>query len=224
MQRVEYKRIPSGSSFGRDNAASARAHILLKQRPSNSLNKRSIRDGASGDLLLRTVAPAFLQDRPAGLRDRAGRGKAAVSRGFTLVEILIVMAIIMTVSAMAVPSLQAAIDDARIAKAVADIREMETEILQYQIINGKLPDTLADIDRDTFLDPWGRPYQYLNFADTKGKGKMRKDRFLVPLNSDYDLYSMGKDGESVPPLTAKVSQDDILRANDGAFIGLASTY
>jgi general secretion pathway protein G len=163
------------------------------------------------------------------LRDpRLGSGiapsAARHSRGFTLVELLIVMAIIMTISAIAVPNLQAALDAARIARAVADIRTLETEIENFDIQNGKLPNTLADIGRDTLRDPWGNPYQYLNFANTKGKGKMRKDRFLVPLNSDYDLYSMGKDGQSVPPITAKQSQDDILRANDGAFLGLASQY
>jgi len=52
----------------------------------------------------------------------------------------------------------------------------------------------------------------------------RKDRFLVPLNSDYDLYSEGKDGESMAPLSAPQSQDDVVRANDGAYIGLASQY
>ena len=145
-------------------------------------------------------------------------------RGFTLVELLIVMAIIMTVSAIAVPNLQAAIDDARIARAVADIHALEVDIAYYEIQNGTLPNTLDDIGRTGMLDPWGNPYQYLNFANTKGKGKMRKDRFLVPLNSDYDLYSMGKDGDSVPPITSKPSRDDILRANDGGFIGLASQY
>ncbi len=52
----------------------------------------------------------------------------------------------------------------------------------------------------------------------------RKDRFLVPINSDFDLYSMGKDRESVAPLTAKKSHDDVVRANDGAFVGLASEF
>jgi general secretion pathway protein G len=47
---------------------------------------------------------------------------------------------------------------------------------------------------------------------------------VVPINSDYDLYSMGKDGESVPPLTARASRDDVIRANDGAYIGLASEF
>jgi len=46
----------------------------------------------------------------------------------------------------------------------------------------------------------------------------------VPINTDFDLYSMGPDGRSAPPLTAKHSRDDIVRANDGAFIGLASDY
>ena len=46
----------------------------------------------------------------------------------------------------------------------------------------------------------------------------------MPLNSDYDLYSMGLDGESKKPLSAKVSQDDILRALDGAFVGLAEDF
>jgi general secretion pathway protein G len=54
--------------------------------------------------------------------------------------------------------------------------------------------------------------------------KARKDYSLVPLNTDYDLYSRGKDGQSAPPLPATVSQDDVLRANNGGFIGLASTF
>ena len=73
------------------------------------------------------------------------------------------------------------------------------------------------------LDPWGNPYQYLVYTSTN-KGQQRKDKFLVPLNPTYDLYSMGKDGQSVPPLTAKVSQDDIVRADDGGFVGLAAAY
>ncbi len=52
----------------------------------------------------------------------------------------------------------------------------------------------------------------------------RKDRFLVPINSDYDLYSKGKNGDSVPPLTAPQSRDDIVRAADGSFVGIASEF
>jgi general secretion pathway protein G len=46
----------------------------------------------------------------------------------------------------------------------------------------------------------------------------------VPINSDYDLYSVGKDGVSSGPLTAGPSRDDVIRANDGGFFGLARDY
>ena len=55
-------------------------------------------------------------------------------------------------------------------------------------------------------------------------GQTRKDKNLVPLNSDFDLYSMGPDGASQPPLAAPVSHDDIIRASDGAYVGSAEGY
>ena len=57
-----------------------------------------------------------------------------------------------------------------------------------------------------------------------GAGGLRKDGKLNPLNSDFDLFSLGKDGDSSGPLSAKASRDDIVRANDGAFIGLGEDY
>ena len=73
------------------------------------------------------------------------------------------------------------------------------------------------------LDPWGNSYQYLNLNGAP-IGQVRKDQALVPINSDYDLYSMGPDGSSVAPLTAAMSRDDIVRGNDGSFIGVAEDY
>jgi general secretion pathway protein G len=55
-------------------------------------------------------------------------------------------------------------------------------------------------------------------------GKIRKDHNLHPLNSEFDLYSIGPDGSSSPPLTARASQDDIIWARDGAFVGPAEDY
>lgn len=144
--------------------------------------------------------------------------------GFSLVELLIILAIISTISAIAVPSLLSAIDQAKIARAVGDIHAIEDDVALYQTINGQLPDDLSQVGDGNLLDPWKNPYQYLNHTDMKGNGQARKDRFLVPLNDDYDLYSMGKDGDSVPPLTAKPSQDDIIRADSGSYIGLASQF
>src|ERR1051326_717265 len=146
------------------------------------------------------------------------------SSGFTLVELLITMAIILTIAALAIPNLLAAVNAARNAKAVGDLRSIGDDIEAYNVINYKYPDSLADIGRDTFTDPWGNPYQYFNFAGVNGKGPMRKDRFLVPINTYFDLYSKGPDGQSVPPLTAQPSRDDVIWANDGSFVGLASQY
>jgi general secretion pathway protein G len=145
--------------------------------------------------------------RPSGDREQ---------RGFTLVELLIVCAVIMTIMAIAIPSLMASMDQARVARAVGDISAIETGVATYEATNGVLPDDLAQAGYAGLLDPWGTPYQYLNHDTLKGNGQARKDRFLVPLNDDYDLYSMGKDRGSVAPITAKVSQDDIIRADSAA--------
>ncbi len=146
--------------------------------------------------------------------------------GFTLVELITVVAIIGILSAIAIPAYSDYVRKARIVVTIADIRMLETAITSYTVSNNCQPDTLGDIGYGNLLDPWGHPYQYLNIADgnIKGKGSFRKDRFLNPLNSDYDLYSMGEDGASKPPLTTKVSQDDVIRASNGAFIGLASDF
>jgi len=72
--------------------------------------------------------------------------------------------------------------------------------------------------------PSETPVPSVEIPDAGIMGKVRKDRFLVPLNSDYDLYSMGKDGQSKAPLTAPVSKDDIVRCNDGGYVGLASEF
>lgn len=141
-----------------------------------------------------------------------------------MVELLVVVAIILTIAAIAIPNLMSAIDFAKVGRAVADINTLEDEISLYQSINNVLPDDLSQVGYGGFLDPWGNPYQYLNHSTMKGNGKARKDRFLVPLNSDYDLYSEGKDGKSSSPITASDSQDDVIRASDGSYVGLASQF
>ena len=112
----------------------------------------------------------------------------------------------------------------RIAQAVIDIKGIESQIKNYALENRALPDTLSHVGRAGMLDPWGNSYHYTNLEAAKGKGSARKNKNLVPINSDFDLYSSGKDGASVSPLTAKASRDDIVRASDGRFVGLASDY
>ncbi len=93
----------------------------------------------------------------------------------------------------------------------------------YYQANDIYPNSLTDVNMNLVLDPWGLAYEYLNLAGAP-LGQMRKDQALVPINSDYDLYSKGLDGASVAPLTAAASRDDIVRANNGSFIGIASDY
>ena len=114
-----------------------------------------------------------------------------------------------------------------VAEAKSDILAISTAIEVYETEHhANFPNSLADVNMAGKLDPWNHPYQYLNLSPVPQgmNGKVRKDKNLVPINSDFDLYSMGKDGASKPPLTAAASRDDIVRANDGRFIGLVSDY
>ncbi|MCZ6917159.1 MAG: prepilin-type N-terminal cleavage/methylation domain-containing protein [Gemmatimonadetes bacterium] len=183
-----------------------------------------------------TGRPSFAE------RYLAARRKTTWRRiGWTLIEMLMAISIMGMISAIAFPSLQTSVYQARVARAITEISRLQVDVTAFETDGNGLPETLADVDRATLLDPWGNPYQYLNFpldaasgGDGKGKGGgggggshppgARKDRFLVPINSFYDLYSMGQDGKTAPALTAAVSKDDIVRANDGGFIGLGAKY
>lgn len=158
-------------------------------------------------------------ERRAGRRRVYGRADA-----FTLVEVLIAVALIATLSTFAVPAALNQLRQFKTDQAIVDLTVLAFEISTFEGMNGRLPGDLRELETPLRLDPWGRPYQYLSSEDRNWKSQARKDRFLVPLNSDYDLYSMGPDGESRPPLTAKVSRDDIVRANNGGYIGLASEF
>ncbi len=52
----------------------------------------------------------------------------------------------------------------------------------------------------------------------------RKDRFLKPISTDYDLYSSGPDGISRDSLEHRESRDDVVRAINGDYIGLAELF
>lgn len=134
-----------------------------------------------------------------------------------------VIAIIGTLAAIAVPYYIAYRERALMTRAISDIQHIEREIDLFMLDNDRLPSSLAEVGLDGLRDPYGNPYEYRTVAGTP-KGKLRKDHFMVPVNSDYDLYSKGQDGRSVSPFTAKHSRDDIVRANDGAYIGLASNF
>jgi general secretion pathway protein G len=146
------------------------------------------------------------------------------SSGFTIVEIILVVGIIAIITGIAIPAYMGYQERARIGLAISDLGAISLKIDGYIGDSGIGPETLAEVRYENYLDPWGHPYQYLNIKTAKSTGQMRKDRFLVPINTYYDLYSMGPDGKSEPPLTHKVSRDDIVRANDGGYFGPAGAF
>ena len=142
-------------------------------------------------------------------------------------ELMIVVAIIGTLAAIAIPSYISSRNKAKIAVAISEIKMIEKEILNYLSDNNVLPDSLSDIGMDQITDPWGRPYQYLRIdgGTTPGlNGKRRRDKNANPVNSDFDLYSMGRDGLTVAQFTGKKARDDIVRANNGKYFGLAEKH
>lgn len=148
------------------------------------------------------------------------------SAGIALSELIIALVIVALMTALAVPTYSGAVSRARIARAVGEIDALSVEIDKFRLNNNdQFPATLADLPVDIPLDPWGHDYQYLNIqAASPGNGPFRKDGKVNPLNSDFDLFSVGEDGDSAGPLSAPKSRDDIVRANNGAFVGLGEDY
>jgi general secretion pathway protein G len=135
---------------------------------------------------------------------------------------VIVATIMGVLAGMAVPNYNRVLERARITRAIGDIRAIGQNLAEYYETNGTYPSSLADLGAVP-IDPWGNPYEYLP-VEGASRGDLRKDRFLVPVNSDFDLYSMGPDGASAAPFTAADSRDDIVRANDGGYVGIADNY
>jgi len=150
------------------------------------------------------------------------------SKAFTLIELLIVIGLIGILLAIAIPSYLNQVNKAKNVVAISDIRKMGNEIVDYMLERGELPDSLYEVDWENRLDPWGKPYEFLKIDNEsqKGKGKVkpRKDQFGDSINSDFDLYSMGRDGKSKDSIKDKKSLDDIIRASNGGYIGLVSKW
>lgn len=161
--------------------------------------------------------------------ERAAAGNRALNwradrSGFSLLELVITMALIATLSAMVVPALFDARERGKIVEASTMIAAISLDLQRYSDLNGRYPNSLGEAGLGGQVDPWGFEYRYLRIEGTKGNKGARKDRFLVPLNTDYDLYSVGPDGRSRAPLNSPSSADDIIRANNGIFVGLASEF
>ena len=123
-----------------------------------------------------------------------------LSRGFTLIEIMIVVVIIAILAAVVIPRILDRPDQARVTAAKADIAIVMQQLNLYRLDNASYPSTdqglQALIIKPTTTptpmnwknggyleklpnDPWGRPYQYLNPG----------------LKGEIDVFSLGADGQ-----------------------------
>ena len=130
----------------------------------------------------------------------ANKPARAAQRGFTLIEIMVVVVILGILAAVVVPRVMDRPDQARITKAQSDIRALESALNLYRLDNFNYPTTEqglnalvrlptgqnaprnwrtgGDLDR-LQKDPWGNDYQY----QTPGRD-----------GRQFDIYSLGADG------------------------------
>jgi general secretion pathway protein G len=120
-------------------------------------------------------------------------------RGFSLVEILVVLVILGLLVSVVAPTVLNQADDARIKKVYADFANIETALKLYRLDNFVYPTSeqglealveKSNLDPEPRnfkqggyldrlpMDPWGRPYLYLSPGE----------------NGEFDLYSLGADG------------------------------
>lgn len=123
------------------------------------------------------------------------------NRGFTLIEIMIVVVILALLAALVAPKIIGRSDDAKIADAKVQIRNFETALKLYKLDNGNFPTTEQGLsaltakptvgqipknykaegyldNKNVPKDPWGNDYIYLSPGE----------------HGDYDLSSLGADG------------------------------
>lgn len=121
-------------------------------------------------------------------------------RGFTLIEIMVVVVILGILAGIVVPQLLDRPEEARRTKAAVQIKSIEEALALYKLDNGNFPSTEQGLTalaqkpatgliptryreggylKKIPLDPWGNNYVYLS-PGTRG---------------DYDLLSYGADGE-----------------------------
>lgn len=144
-----------------------------------------LKDHSMDDQSLSPAVRSLLASKPG---QRLGRAKLPAA-GFTLVELIVVSAIIGILATLAIPAYRVFIELAKNSRAKTEIRLLETEISDFQAQYGVLPGSLADIDRGTLNDPWGNTYVYNDFRDLVTTPARRYS--ADDLNNDFDLFSMG---------------------------------
>ncbi len=126
--------------------------------------------------------------------------KLRSNHGFTLLEIIVVVAIIAILAAYIAPKVAGRVDDARIAKAKSDIRVLESSLELYKLDNFVYPSSAQGLDA-LVNKPSGSELR--NWRDGGYIKKLTKDpwgneyRYLYPgSNGEFDVFSLGADAAS----------------------------
>jgi general secretion pathway protein G len=97
--------------------------------------------------------------------------------------------------------------------------------LDYDAIGTRIGRTLSLTERGAIADAVeSAGGSFSIFTSVPTETTRRRDRYLFPLNTDYDLFSLGPDHQTATSLGDSVGLDDVIRANNGGFFGLASDY
>ena len=114
------------------------------------------------------------------------------ARGFTLIEVMVVVVILGILASVVVLNIQDSPDQAKVTKAKADIASIESALDLYRLDNHKYPSTDEGLEilsqktgkmnkvylKKLTKDPWDNAYQYMNPG----------------VHGSIDIYSFGRDG------------------------------
>ena len=144
--------------------------------------------------------------------------------GFTIIELLTVVTIIGILAAIAFIGYGQFVERARVVSAMNEVINITKDIRIY-MIDQILPIGAGPVGnffpQYSDRDPWGNFYQYQH--GVPGAARLKSDG-ITPLNSEFDVYSLGRDGLTNPNIAHPDSLDDIIRADDDQFVGKAATY
>ena len=146
-------------------------------------------------------------------------------RGVNILELSVTLALLGALASFAIPAFNGYAERARTNRAIGEISRISVEIYRWRTNTGSaaFPETLEAAGIGVGADPWGNAYSYLRIEGST-VGERRKDRNLNPVNSDFDLYSNGPDGSTVMQFNGGHARDDVVRANNGAYVGTAEDY